>query len=161
MNGLASTPLRRCILGSALAALAGWFIGNTAMIVWCLAFTRSLESPPGLQQTGFLILLSLAGFSGGGVLATWLLILLPLYLFVPRDWLLWRWPICTLCGALVGWLNMFGLSGFSLRDVPLLYLASAIGAATGLVASLTAKHFDGPAIETPSVKNSLKPVVES
>src|SRR5260370_30541600 len=38
----------------------------------------------------------------------WLLLLVPLYLFVPSSSSLWRWPVCTICGAVAGYLIMLG-----------------------------------------------------
>jgi hypothetical protein len=35
-------------------------------------------------------------------LPVWVIALVPLSLFVPRSSLLWRWPVCTACGAVAG-----------------------------------------------------------
>ena len=44
---------------------------------------------------------------GKFVFGTWLFVLLPLYLFVPLRSVLWRWPVCTACGAVCGALILF------------------------------------------------------
>jgi hypothetical protein len=47
----------------------------------------------------------------------WALILIPLYLFIPSSSMLWRWPICTLFGAVAGFLIVSLVFGVFLASV--------------------------------------------
>jgi hypothetical protein len=60
--------------------------------------------------TGWGTVIAFAVASAQFIFGTWLVLLLPLYLFVPFRSILWRWPICTLCGALGGAFVQFSWS---------------------------------------------------
>ena len=129
-------PLRRRILGSFLSALVGLGV---------LVVTYYICAVAAHQSAGVGILILAAIFGGAFVFATWLVLLLPLYLFVPRTSLLWRWPVCTVCGALAGPAIVFacyGQDSFRRSDFPtLMLLGTVTGAATCLFGSLTARFF--------------------
>ncbi len=115
----------RIILGSLLSTLAGWI-------------------PVGIFFSG-----SLFGFSAALIYAcffalpAWLLFLVP-YCLVPTRSVLWRWPVCTLCGGVAGGAVMAILLvavGEARNGEPLVVLAAQVGAVTCLSGSLTRKFF--------------------
>ena len=82
------------------------------------------------------------------IIPTWLIVLIPLYLFVPRSSVLWRWPVCTACGALAGALMMLwyhgGVPGFGELTTDAWSLvadAALVGGITCLTAALTRDRF--------------------
>ena len=82
-------------------------------------------------------------------LPVWLVALVPLSLFLPRSSLLWRWPVCTACGAVVGALVVAVVFPFPQRGIASeiwfpYTLGGIIGAITCLVGSLTRRHFEQP-----------------
>jgi hypothetical protein len=82
-------------------------------------------------------------------LPVWLVALVPLSLFLPRSSLLWRWPVCTACGAVVGALVVAVVFPFPQRGIaPEIWfpytLGGIIGGITCLVGSLTRRRFDEP-----------------
>ena len=46
------------------------------------------------------------------IFPVWIAILIPLYIFVPRSWLVWRWPVCTALSALAGVIIFSCVVGF-------------------------------------------------
>ena len=129
-----TAPLRRRIFGSFLSALVGLGALVVTYYICAVAAHQSTE-------VGTLVLAII--FGGGFVFATWLVLLLPLYLFVPHSSFLWRWPVCTVCGALTGSAIVFACYGpdsFGRADFPTLILLGAVtGAATCLFGSLSAR----------------------
>jgi hypothetical protein len=152
----------RPVLGSFLSALVGWVA--CLLLFGCLMVCASpgpfswrvYSHPTGGNEIelqtywqvapGYLLLEAI--FSAILIFGTWFLILVPLYLYVPARSLLWRWPVCTICGAMAGAAIMilFGLATSS-RDVgwdsfwPSCEIAAGIGAVTCLFASLTRARF--------------------
>ena len=133
----------RIILGSFLSALAGWV---TLTVLPLGAYFLRSDDYPGTDLWNFLIVPMYAGFF---ILPVWFVVLLPLYRYVPTRSVLWRWPICTLCGAVVGGAIMLAFCApisIHLADgLPLIGLASLVGAATCLFGSLTRRWFCPPA----------------
>jgi hypothetical protein len=133
-------PLARRILGSFLAACVGWLPLNLIALIISLLDWRHTS------VTGWGTVIAVAIASAQFIFGTWLILLVPLYLLVPLRSVLWRWPICTLCGALGGaliqfsWWRWYG-APFSNQEVPSLVGAAFIGAITCLFGSLTAKRF--------------------
>ena len=78
------------------------------------------------------------------VWATWLLALVPLYFLVPRQSVLWTWPLCTAYGTIAGAaiISIFDIHYF-LRDPLNAYtiFAPIIGGTTCLFGSLTRERF--------------------
>jgi hypothetical protein len=88
-----------------------------------------------------------AALTAAFVLPIWLVVLLPLYVFLPIDSALWRVPVCTALGVLCGaglLATYFAVSGVPMS---LLWLfgveAAVIGGVTCLFGALTAKRFYG------------------
>ena len=138
------SPLRRRICGSALSALIGWFTLNLIIFVYAF-FTRAVPrsshpTPTEWLDGPFFVAL----FSAFFVFPTWLFVLLPLYLFVPLRSFVWRWPICTLCGALAGALIMlmfYRLSSQETARTVIVLLAALTGGVSCLFGALTVEHF--------------------
>jgi hypothetical protein len=89
----------RKILGSFLSTCVGWLI---AALVASVIVSQRIES--GFWRNLPFSIIAL----GYVVLPVWLLVLLPLYLLVPRTSKLWRTPICTAIGAASGPLITLG-----------------------------------------------------
>jgi hypothetical protein len=86
------------------------------------------------------------------ILPVWALILVPLYMFIPPSSILWRWPVCTVCGAAAGLLivgvvfgGIPGVGHVSSGAWGSYILAAIVGGVTCLIGSLT-KHIFKPAI---------------
>ena len=82
------------------------------------------------------------------IIPIWVLVLIPLYLFVPLSSPLWRWPICTACGATAGFVIMASVfiasdssSSWSYGAWQFCGIAALVGGATCLVGSLTRHVF--------------------
>ncbi len=138
------SPLRRRVFGSALSAFVGWFALNSFIFVWAFITRHQHHSTPPISNEWLTGPAFMATYSAVFVLPTWLVALVPLYLLVPRRSVLWRWPVCTLCGAVAGALIMFGFYGPNSRDsysTVAIILASIVGGITCLFGALTADRF--------------------
>jgi len=74
------------------------------------------------------------------------LVLVPLYLLVPRSWWLWRWPVCTSLGIVSGVCIVAVFLSQPNRNPPenvlsWYILAAVIAGTTCLVASMTYERF--------------------
>jgi hypothetical protein len=140
------SPLSWRVIGSALSSFVGWLTMNLIVLVWAF-FNRAVDqSVPAQPNKWLLDCFALAICSAGFVFAAWLLALLPLYLLVPARSFLWRWSVCTPCGALAGGLIMrafFGPGSVGIYSFPFIPLAALTGATTCLFGSLTARRFHG------------------
>ena len=137
----------RQVLGTVVAVVSGWLVA--------LMFLESTYFVDAVRQRhpvdmGLLLgstLLSIS-FMAYFVIPVWLIVLIPLYLFVPSSSLLWRWPICMLCGAAAGFLIMAGSllvigdgGSWSFGAWELCGIGALVGAAICLVGSLTRRVF--------------------
>jgi hypothetical protein len=89
-----------------------------------------------------------SGFMAFFIIPVWLIVLIPLYLFVPLSSPLWHWPICMLCGAVAGFLIMAGVflafpgdGSWSSGAWEFCGIAALVGGAICLVGSLTRHLF--------------------
>ena len=129
--------------GSFFSAFMGW------LLVVLPAFLFSLFVPAGpVFVFYYAVVCALI------VLPLWLVVLWPLYRWVPRRSPLWSCPVCTLCGLAGGTLIAALILGLP-RPLPFLenffcalfgclLLGGLLGAATCLCGSLTAVYFLGP-----------------
>ena len=130
-------PLGRRILGSFVPPFVSWVAFN---LLYLIAAFFLWPSPS--WWVGPVIA---AMFSGSFIFGTWLLILLPLYLLVPERSVLWRWPLCTFCGALAGagiivvWSSIYYPQATD--RIGMSVIAAVIGGVTCLVGSLTRHRF--------------------
>jgi hypothetical protein len=142
----AKASLPRRILGSFLAALVGYTPPVLLAVIIGLLDWQRMNALSWQSELAFALIF------GKFVFGTWLLVLLPLYLLVPLGSVLWRWPVCTACGALAGALIMFiyfrrfgsllPLTGAEFIDeIAPLSVAAFVGATTCLFGSLTARRF--------------------
>src|SRR6266403_2447603 len=102
---MAARSITTQLLGTVVAVLGGWlapflFFGGV----------RLLGVSDGKQplDVGILVDSTIATsiFMAWFIIPVWILVLIPLYLFVPLSSPLWRWPVCTACGATAGFLIM-------------------------------------------------------
>ena len=77
------------------------------------------------------------------IFIVWLVVLVPLYMLIPLSSILWRWPICTGCGALAGAAIMVAVDVVILRTPlnNLIVTAAVVGGTTCLFGSLTRDYF--------------------
>ena len=131
-NNSTSQTVSRLFRGSILAVIFGWASAHLLGLVW-LVVAHGVPT-----HTDWTALLVFPLYSVPFVLVVWLLALVPLYFMVPLHSMLWRWPICSACGAVVGAIIMlpFGhpLSGFA-------GFAALIGGATCFFGSVFRSHF--------------------
>ncbi|MBV9657726.1 MAG: hypothetical protein JO295_06410 [Verrucomicrobia bacterium] len=123
-----------------MSAVGGWLVATCILFVWvCFAARR--------QPIAITLFdaYALSIYTGVFIFGTWLLVLWPLYVFVPLQFPLWRWPFCTFCGATAGFVIMavFLRRVPSLSDpsFPLIATAALAGGCTCLFGSLTATRF--------------------
>ncbi len=139
----------RQILGTLIALLAGWCAG--LIVVEASTALELLRQPHYIVPSALIETpITMAWIFIYFTLPVWLLVLVPLYLFIPTSSVLWRWPVCTLCGAVAGYLilNLIFVilvrpSMYSLLTGPwsLYALAAIIGGITCLVGALTRRRF--------------------
>ncbi len=104
-------PVLRAVGGSFLATLIGWSVGAACWLVW---------APIAFVCMGFVIL------------PLWLVVLMPLYLFLPRESVLWQAHLATPLGAAAGGLLVvafFALTG-AWKDGSMFFLLYALNGAT-------------------------------
>ena len=139
-----TAPLGRRIVGSALSALVGWLTLVVVLLGGTIYEGIQRARSPRFEWAGFA---AMSAFAFVFVVGTWLVALVPLYVFVPLRSLLWHWFICTVCGGVAGAVIMLAFHGFSFRGsgtTSMLILAAITGAATCLFGALTAARFHRP-----------------
>src|SRR6266478_329780 len=110
---MAAPRIAKQIGGTVIATLAGWLAGLLFLeigTVLLLLQHKSYVAPEALYVGPMIWTWFMAYF----VVPIWLLVLIPLYLFIPSSSKLWRWPVCTLCGAVAG----VAVITMALRGVP-------------------------------------------
>lgn len=141
------------ILGSFVSVVVGWAAGVVWFSAWsAIEFISSPYAYASFKEAlGWLGII--AAFMWLFLIPSWLLVLLPFYLLVPRNSRWWNWPICTFLGAVAGGLIMLGYIIYRQIDVltvPLISFpngvfgvipAALIGGVSFLTASLTSKKF--------------------
>ncbi|EDY18998.1 hypothetical protein CfE428DRAFT_3656 [Chthoniobacter flavus Ellin428] len=141
----AKASLPRRIWGSVLSIFVGWLTLNLVLIVVSIAVNAEWKSALGDWLQTALAEMLISGMVTGIV---WLVALLPLYVFVPLRFWLWRWYVCTPCGALAGAGIMLWYLHFRTWVWDDLLVAVALGAIPGgvtcLFGSLTAGRFHQP-----------------
>ena len=159
MNAAANLPpsgAGKRVLGSFLSAFAGWSaLFLTAYVGYFFESQR--------EAYGFLFYpIVCAPF----ILVVWLVVLLPLYFCVPARSVLWRWPLCTLCGATAG--TLIALVVWCVLDPPGVagrftdffavssWLGGVCGGATCLFGSLTAPAFRRRVEFAPALDQTVK-----
>jgi hypothetical protein len=82
------------------------------------------------------------------VVPVWLLLLIPLYLFVPASSALWRLPVCSACGVVAGlvivglWFGGIpGVAGVAPEAWSFYVIAAIVGGVTCFIGALTRRVF--------------------
>ncbi len=143
-------PMGKRVLGSVVATLSGWVAGWITLEVlacWIDGYFRHWTSKFIWDS------LEMLPFMGIWILPVWAVILVPLYLFVPRGSLLWNPFVCVPLGALAGFLVMqtwFAIENYSPRHPIDLFVwlsipAAVVGATTCLVGTQTYPRFNSRA----------------
>ncbi|HVF72940.1 MAG TPA: hypothetical protein VM940_15160 [Chthoniobacterales bacterium] len=139
------------VLGTSVAVVAGWLVA--LLYVEVSGIIQLLQQPHYIVPEALLIGPIMAGvFMGYFIIPVWIFVLIPLYLFIPSSNSLWRWPICTACGALAG----ITIIAFTLGDFPpgpgksfsaawdFYIMAAIVGSVSCLVAACTRDRFKQP-----------------
>ena len=128
------------VVASFVAVLTGWIAGILFALVWVAVTLVPSHDHATLGE--FIALPIVVGIASlYFVIPVWLVVLVPLYLFVPHSWPLWRWSICTALGAISGMcivLAFLSRPGVNPPQNMLSWyiLAAVIGGTTCLVGSL-------------------------
>lgn len=139
-------PKLRIVWGSFVAVLIAWLAAivllEVAQVVNFI-FHRDQLAWNALWVTPFWFSMWILAFA----LPVWLVALVPMSLFVSRSSILWRWPVCTACGALAGALVVAIVFPFPHRNIAAeiwfpYALGAVVGATTCLVGSLTRLRFE-------------------
>ena len=139
----------RQIVGTLIAVLSGWLAALIFIEVLTLVGLvggKSDTAPAALWATPLEFGVGMWVF----ILPIWLIVLVPLYLFVPLSSALCHWPVCAALGAAAGLVVMTAFFGFPHIGAghdswPFHVIAGIVGGVTCLVATLT-KHRFKPAI---------------
>jgi hypothetical protein len=130
-----STPPPATILSKIIASSVAPLIGGIAGVVVMLLFGW-----PDWRICAFMV--------GIFVVPVWLLVLLPLYVLLPRSSRLWRPGLCSALGAAAGAIlitTYFAVSPDAPFELVVIFLPIAvlIGAVTAFIGAVTARYFHG------------------
>jgi hypothetical protein len=131
----------RQLLGTLVVVLGGWIAGVLSIAVVAYTGIGGSQRDSAFERTLFT---SVAMWIF--ILPVWLVVLIPLYLFVPVSSLLWKPSVCTALGA-VGGLASVAVYTDAAFDyyVTSFYVVSAIvGAATCFTGAVTHHYFKRP-----------------
>jgi hypothetical protein len=137
----------RQLFGTLVAVVAGWSVA--------LLFVESKYALDALSQrqpidVGLIYGSSIATswIMAWFIIPVWLLVLIPLYFFIPLSSPLWHWPICTACGGAAGFLVMAafflaftGHDSWSSGVWEFCGIAALVGGGTCFVGSVTRHAF--------------------
>ena len=141
----------RCIakqlLGTLIAVVVGWLVA--LVVLESTYFIDAIRQRHALDVgLVFGSTIATSWFMAYFIIPVWLIVLIPLYLFVPSSSPLWRWLICMLCGAAAGFLIMAGCllvvpggGSWSSGAWEFCGIGALVGAAICLVGSLTRRVF--------------------
>jgi hypothetical protein len=148
---MAARHIGKQILGTIIAVLSGWFVAMIfleAMAVVQLLQQPHYIAPDALWVAPLTVSIVMAYF----VVPVWLLLLIPLYLFVPTSSALWRLPICSACGLVAGlvivglWFRgLPGVGGVAPEAWSFYVIAAVVGGVTCFMGALT-RHVFKPGI---------------
>ena len=133
------------IAGSIVAVLGGWLAA--------LLFSELCGVVELMQQPHYIVPAALwvspiveSRFMAYFIVPVWLFVLAPLYLIIPIDSVLWRWPLCTALGVVGGLVALIAGIWLATRDFfvetwSFYVMAAIVGGVTCLVGSLTRRWF--------------------
>jgi hypothetical protein len=148
---MAARGIAKQLLGTVVAVLAGWL---AALLFFEVIELINFLSKPhvGLPEALWLTPLEISLIISVFVVPIWLLVLVPLYIFVPPSSMLWRVPVCSACGIVAGVLivalvfgGIPGSRGLAPEAWWWFIAAAIVGGVTCLIGSLTRNRFK-PAI---------------
>ena len=127
----------RSLLGTFVAVFSGW-LAAVLFVALATAVLMAADRTPFEPMAFVFGPLTFGLYMWVFILPVWLVVLLPLYFFVPRSSSLWRWPICTACGCAAGLLIVGVVFPLPRLNSDLsLWMPYALGAIVGGVACLT------------------------
>ncbi len=94
-------PKSRLVWGSFLAVVIGW-LAAIVLLGSAYAFDYIHHHDEASWNRLWIMPLWFSVAIWIFALPVWLVVLLPLSLFLPASSALWRWPICTACGVIAG-----------------------------------------------------------
>jgi MFS family permease len=135
------------VLGSVVATLSGWIAGWIALVLlggYGSDFFHHWRALSLGEALGFFAFMAI------WIVPVWAVVLVPLYLFVPRKSFLWKPFVCVPLGSLAGYLVMqtwFAIEDYSSRHPIDLYVwlsipAAIVGGITCLVGTQTYCRFN-------------------
>jgi hypothetical protein len=146
---MVSAPSKsRLVVGSFFAVLIGWLVaivllGSAYMFDYIHHHDEASWNRLWIMPLWFSVAIWMFA------LPVWLIVLLPLSLFLPRSSPLWRLPICTACGAIAGALVValvfpFPAQGIALQIWFPYTLGAVVGGVTCLAGSLIRGRMEQP-----------------
>ena len=139
----------RSLLGTFLAVFSGWLAAVLFVALATAVLMVAGRTP--VEPMAFVFgPVTFGIYMWVFILPVWLLVLLPLYFFIPPSSALWRWPVCTACGGVAGLLIVAIIFPFPRLNADLSLwmpyaLSAIVGGVTCLTGSLTRHRFHAPA----------------
>src|SRR3954454_20516658 len=96
----------RKLSGSIISAFTGWAVGVAVAVCFYVWSRFHYHIPRGRDE--WVLLPFVALISAVFVFTIWAVALVPLYFLIPSQSILWRWPVCSACGAAAGMALMWG-----------------------------------------------------
>jgi hypothetical protein len=135
------------LIGTVVAVLVGWLAA--LLFIELLTAFELLQQPHYIVPEALLVTPMEFGFyMTFFIVPVWALLLVPLYLFLPSASVLWRWPVCMVCGTVAGVLVMAlwiggipGVGHVAIEAWSLYIMAAIVGGATCLTGALTKRRF--------------------
>jgi hypothetical protein len=135
------------ILGTFVSVLAGWLAA--LLFLELMTAIELLRQPHYIVPEALYVGPMILGFyMAFFIIPVWLVVLIPLYLFVPCSSALWRWPVCMSCGVAAALLIMGiffqgipGVGGLSGESWSFFVMAAIVGGLACLVGALTKGRF--------------------
>jgi hypothetical protein len=132
------------LLGAFVAIVSGWLSG--IVVAFLFAAVAMVAHPHQVSLGALLVAPWIVAIGSLYFILPVSLALVPLYLLIPRSWLLWRWPVCTTLGLVSGVCIVAVFLSQPNRNPPesvfsWYVLAAAIGGTTCLIASITHEQF--------------------
>ena len=145
---VSAPPKSRLVLGSFLAMVIGWLVA-IVLLGSAYAFDYIHHHDQSSWNRLWIMPLWFSVAIWVFALPVWLVVLLPLSLFLPVSSALWRWPICAACGAIAGALVVALIFPPPAQGVVIqiwfpYILGAIVGGVTCLAGSLIRKRMEQP-----------------
>jgi hypothetical protein len=128
----------RQLLGTCIAVLGGWIAGIVSIAVVAYTGIGGAQRDSAFEGT---IFTSVAMWIF--IVPVWIVVLIPLYLFVPVSSPLWRPSVCTALGAVDGLASVavYTQAAFHYDLASFYAVAAIVGAATCFTGAITRHYF--------------------